>query len=109
MWSTTVFVTLFNLCSLINIPVEVALCKMHKVCLETSKSAFENYYNYIGNPAKYIKKPAKIEMKNLVKSVFVSYCIYIRNLEKKTTKELQRKQVLSAIHNDYSGSLHTFC
>ena len=51
----------------------------------------------------------KIEFKNLVKTALSSHSNCIRNLEKSTTIELERTQVLSAINHDCSGSLHTFC
>ena len=58
---------------------------------------------------KCIINPTKVTFKNSVKAALLSYCNCIRNLEKSTTIELERKQDLSAILHDYSGSLHTFC
>ena len=57
---------------------------------------------------KYIQNPSKFEFENSVKAAFVSYCYCIRNLEKSTAIELERKHVLYAVHHNYSESLHTF-
>ena len=90
----------------------------------TFKDALENFYNCIGkilqlhwktykniskNLQKSLKNRTKIEFKNSAKAALLSYCDCSRNLVKSTTIELERKQVLSAIHHDYSGSLHTIC
>ena len=42
--------------------------------------------------------PTKFESKDSVKTAVLSYYNYIRNLEKITTIEFERKQVLPAIH-----------
>ena len=72
------------------------------MCRKSSKNTLEKYNNCIG-------KPAKIKLKNIVNAALIYYYNCIGNLARNTIDELQRILVLSAIHHDYSGSLHTFC
>ena len=45
----------------------------------------------------------------MTKFALLNCCDCCRNLAKNTNIELQKIYVLSTIHLDYSGSLHTFC
>ena len=75
---------------------------------KTLQLHWKTYKNLSKNMQKCIINPTKVTFKNSVKAALLSYCNCIRNLEKSTIIEWERKQVLSAIHHDCSGSLHTF-